>query len=319
MSLNKNENWLKEDVDISEGDYQQEIVIKGANTNNLQNIDLSIPKNQLVVITGVSGSGKSSLIMDTLYAEGQRRYVESLSSYARQFLNRMKKPDVDYITGISPAIAIEQKVSGGNARSTVGTLTEIYDYLRLLYARIGKTYSPVSKKLVTKHSVSDVVDYILSVETGTKLIIAIPIFKEAGDRTIGKELSLLLEKGYSRMTYQDEPFEIDQFIETSPIDLDLLINDKLANDLIVLIDRIIADDSTGNQNRIADSVDIAFKESHGYCIVATTDWKKTIFSNKFEMDGILFLEPDQQLFNFNNSLGACKKCEGYGKIIGIDS
>lgn len=296
----------------------QEIVIKGARTNNLKNVDLTIPKNQLVVVTGVSGSGKSSLIMDTLYAEGQRRYVESLSSYARQFLNRMKKPEVDYISGISPAIAIEQKVSSGNARSTVGTLTEIYDYLRLLYARIGKTYSPVSGDLVTRHHVSDVVDYIKTLPEDSKLMIAMPIFQEQGDRTLDKQLSLLVEKGYSRMWFEGETLEIESFLESPGLDLNMMINDPVLKTVYILIDRVLANREESNIKRIADSVDTAFKESHGYCLLILSGQQPMEFSNKFELDGIKFIEPNQNLFNFNNSLGACKKCEGYGKTIGID-
>jgi excinuclease ABC subunit A len=298
-------------------EMMQHIYIKGARTNNLQNVDLKIPKNQLIVVTGVSGSGKSSLIMDTLYAEGQRRYVESLSSYARQFLNRMKKPDVDYISGISPAIAIEQKVSSGNARSTVGTLTEIYDYLRLLYARIGKTYSPVSGQEVTKHQVSDVVDFVQTLAPGTKLMIAMPVYQEMGDRTLGKQLGLIVEKGYSRLLYKGEMISIEAFLENPPLDLDILINDDRLLSINILIDRVVTSDDESNLNRIADSADTAFKESHGFCFIIMGAEKKE-FSSRFELDGISFIEPNQQLFNFNNSLGACKKCEGYGKTIGID-
>lgn len=304
-------DWLPEE-------FLTEIQIKGARTNNLQNVDLSLPKNQLIVVTGVSGSGKSSLIMDTLYAEGQRRYVESLSSYARQFLNRMKKPDVDYISGISPAIAIEQKVSSGNARSTVGTLTEIYDYLRLLFARIGKTYSPVSGQLVTKHSVSDVVDYIKSLEASSRLMIAMPLHHEKGDRSLEKQLSLMLEKGYSRIIVQGEMTQIEDYLKKPDLDLEIMINDERLKERYVLIDRVVADRDKANLDRIADSVDTAFKESFGYCVLLSPEgWQKD-FSSKFDLDGITFIEPNQQLFNFNNSLGACKKCEGYGKTIGID-
>jgi excinuclease ABC subunit A len=299
-------------------EMMHEIFIKGARTNNLQNVDVSMPKNKLIVVTGVSGSGKSSLIMDTLYAEGQRRYVESLSSYARQFLNRMKKPEVDYINGISPAIAIEQKVSSGNARSTVGTLTEIYDYLRLLYARIGRTFSPVSGNEVTKHSVSDVVDHIKTLKEGTRLFIAMPLFQELGDRTLKKQLGLMVEKGYSRMRLDGETVEIDDFLENPSMDPEILINDKRLKKIYILIDRVVANSDESNLNRIADSADTAFKESHGYCVVAEPGGDPFIFSNRFELDGISFIEPNQQLFNFNNSLGACPKCEGYGKTIGID-
>ena len=318
MSENTIDQNYPEDTLDFDNEYQDAIYIKGARTNNLQNVDLLIPKSKLVVVTGVSGSGKSSLIMDTLYAEGQRRYVESLSSYARQFLNRMKKPDVDFITGISPAIAIEQRVAGGNARSTVGTLTEIYDYLRLLYARIGKTYSPVSGDLVTRHSVSDVVDYIERMEAGTKCMIAMPLYQEAGDRQLKKQLKLMLEKGYTRLYFQHEVIDIDRFMAETKVDLEVRIDDASARDIQVLIDRIVVDHQKDNVQRIADSVDTAFKESRGYCLVIEQDKEAQNFSSKFELDGLTFIEPEQQLFNFNNSLGACKKCEGYGKIIGID-
>ena len=318
MSGKLTDSWVKDHEDETGLEFQNEIFIKGANTNNLQQVDLTLPKNKLIVVTGVSGSGKSSLIMDTLYAEGQRRYVESLSSYARQFLNRMKKPEVDYITGISPAIAIEQKVSSGNARSTIGTLTEIYDYLRLLYARIGKTYSPVSGELVTKDNVSDVVDFILEHESTTRLMIAIDLYQESGDRSLSKELSLLIEKGYSRMLFKGENFTIEDFLKEEKTELNQLLDSKTAKEILVIIDRIVADKGKENVDRIADSVDTAFKESRGHCYVVDLEGRQQYFSNKFELDGMKFIEPTQQLFNFNNSLGACKTCEGYGRIIGID-
>jgi excinuclease ABC subunit A len=299
-------------------EFLHEIVIRGARTNNLKNVDLTIPKNKLIVVTGVSGSGKSSLIMDTLYAEGQRRYVESLSSYARQFLNRMKKPEVDFISGISPAIAIEQKVSSGNARSTVGTLTEIYDYLRLLFARIGKTYSPVSGQQVTRHHVSDVVDFIRSLPEDTRLMIGMPVFQEQGDRTLDKQLGLLLEKGYTRLLSGEQVTDIETFLEGNGPELQWLINDLALKKVYIIIDRVVASREEANLKRIADSADTAFKESHGYCVVIQPGIEPVEFSSKFELDGISFIEPDQNLFNFNNSLGACKKCEGYGKTIGID-
>jgi len=301
-----------------EPDILNEIYIKGARTNNLKNVDLSLPKNKLIVVTGVSGSGKSSLIMDTLYAEGQRRYVESLSSYARQFLNRMKKPDVDYILGICPAIAIEQKVSGGNARSTVGTLTEIYDYLRLLFARVGKTFSPVSGNVVTKHQVSDVVDHIKNLPEDEKILISIPIYYENGGRTIGQQLKLMHDKGYSRMIYLGEVIYIEEFLGTENVLLEEQTNEEKSKEIHILIDRVVAKNDMENLRRIADSVDTALHESYGFCSLTDSHGSRTDFSNRFELDGIRFIEPNQQLFNFNNSLGACKKCEGYGKIIGID-
>lgn len=304
--------------ELYEPDILKEIYIKGARTNNLKNVTLSLPKNELIVVTGVSGSGKSSLIMDTLYAEGQRRYVESLSSYARQFLNRMKKPDVDYILGICPAIAIEQKVSGGNARSTVGTLTEIYDYLRLLYARVGRTYSPVSGNEVTKHQVFDVVDHIKSLPEDEKILISIPIYYENGGRTIGQQLKLMLDKGYSRMIHLGEVIYIEEFLEKENGLLAEFTDGESSKNIHILIDRVIAKNDRENLRRIADSVDTAFHESYGFCSLTDSKGKRYDFSNRFELDGIRFIEPNQQLFNFNNSLGACKKCEGYGKIIGID-
>ena len=293
------------------------IHIKGARSNNLKNVELKIPKNKLVVVTGLSGSGKSSLIMDTLYAEGQRRYVESLSSYARQFLNRMKKPEVDFIKGICPAIAIEQRVTTSNARSTVGSLTEIYDYLRLLYARIGKTYSPISGKQVKKHSVSDVVDFIAKQKSSLRIQLFIPLQRKYHDRTIAVELSLLLQKGYSRIVYKKELHEIEDFLE----DNKKLGKKKIANfkdDLWILIDRFTASDDIENQKRIADSINTAFYESEGDCIVDIVDGATKFFNNRFELDGITFLEPSHQLFNYNNPYGACKQCEGYGRVLGID-
>ena len=283
------------------------IIIKGAREHNLKNVDIVLPKNKLIVFTGVSGSGKSSLCMDTLYAEGQRRYVESLSSYARQFLMRMNKPDVDSIKGICPAIAVEQKVATRTTRSTVGTLTEVYDYLRLLYARIGKTYSPISGNLVKKHEVNDVVDFIFSLKSGTKIQILAPVITHSDAKT---ELNLLLQKGYSRVVWKDTFYKIEELQQ-------LNINDKTTN-LEVLIDRIIAENSDENRSRVADSVQTAFYESLGECIVDVTDEAKHSFNNRFELDGMRFEEPSQHFFNFNNSFGACKTCEGFGTVIGID-
>ncbi len=293
------------------------IHIKGARSNNLKNVELKIPKNKLIVVTGLSGSGKSSLIMDTLYAEGQRRYVESLSSYARQFLNRMKKPEVDFIKGICPAIAIEQKVSTSNARSTVGSLTEVYDYLRLFYARIGKTYSPISSKEVSKDTVSDVVDFILSKKANTRIQVFIPLQRKYPDRTILNELSLLLQKGYSRVLFKDEIVSIEDFLENNK----KLIKKKIENfkkELFILIDRFAVSSDEENRKRIADSIHTAFYESGGDCTIDVIEDGKYAFSNRFELDGLTFLEPSHQLFNYNNPYGACKKCEGYGRVLGID-
>ncbi len=293
------------------------IHIKGARSNNLKNVELKIPKNKLIVVTGLSGSGKSSLIMDTLYAEGQRRYVESLSSYARQFLNRMKKPEVDFIKGICPAIAIEQKVSTSNARSTVGSLTEVYDYLRLFYARIGKTSSPISGKEVSKDTVSDVVDFILSKKANTRIQVFIPLQRKYPDRTILNELSLLLQKGYSRVLFKDEIVSIEDFLENNK----KLIKKKIENfkkELFILIDRFAVSSDEENRKRIADSIHTAFYESGGDCTIDVIEDGKYAFSNRFELDGLTFLEPSHQLFNYNNPYGACKKCEGYGRVLGID-
>ena len=298
-------------------DLRHFIHIKGARSNNLKNIELVIPKNQLVVVTGLSGSGKSSLIMDTLYAEGQRRYVESLSSYARQFLDRMKKPEIDFIKGICPAIAIEQKVSSTNARSTVGSLTEIYDFLRLLFARIGKTYSPVSGEEVKKHDVSDVVDFILKHKKNTKVVIYIPI-QHKYERSIGQELSLLLQKGFTRVKYKNEVINIEDLLEDKKFDKKKLTS-KSSKDIFILIDRFVVNDDEDNQKRIADSILTAFSESEGDCIVEVVDGEITAFNNRFELDGIVFPIPTHQLFNYNNPYGACPKCEGYGRMLGIDA
>lgn len=285
---------------------KENIIIKGAKLHNLKNIDVVIPRNKLVVITGLSGSGKSSLAFDTLYAEGQRRYVESLSSYARQFLGKLNKPKVDYIKGISPAIAIEQKVNSTNPRSTVGTTTEIYDYLKLLYARIGKTISPKSGEEVKKHTVSDVIKHVKSFEQGEKLLLLAPIqIKEAKDPI--KSLQLFAKQGYARIKYQGKVIRID----AAPKDIGHSFN--------LVIDRIITKNDEDFYNRLANAIDSAFFEGKGECIIeelATTN--QTQFNNRFEKDGMSFLEPNVHLFSFNNPYGACPKCEGYGDVIGID-
>ncbi|WP_223548369.1 excinuclease ABC subunit UvrA [Aestuariivivens sp. NBU2969] len=293
--------------DISAVDPKQYIVIKGAKLHNLKNIDVVIPRNRLVVITGLSGSGKSSLAFDTLYAEGQRRYVESLSSYARQFLGRLNKPKVDFIKGIAPAIAIEQKVNSTNPRSTVGTTTEIYDYLKLLFARIGKTYSPISGQEVKKDTVTDVLNYIKNFNEGEKMLLLAPIHLEEG-RVISDKLNTLLQQGYARVKVKDTVVRIDE------------VNVIGENDCILLVvDRIIIRDDEDFYNRLADAIQTAFFEGKGECFVETLkDSKQQHFSNRFELDGINFLEPNIHLFSFNNPYGACPKCEGYGDIIGID-
>jgi excinuclease ABC subunit A len=295
-------------------DFDKKIFIKGARTHNLKNIDVAIPRNKLVVITGVSGSGKSSLTIDTLYAEGQRRYVESLSSYARQFLMRMNKPDVDYIKGICPAIAIEQKTGTRTSRSTVGSLTEIYDYLRVLFARIGKTISPVSGKLVIKHDVTDVVNYVNTIENGTIVYVLIP-FKKIHHRSLKEELGVLLQKGFVRIRVNGEIFKVEDFLENlKPKD-----ETKIADKISVIIDRIAwKKEEKDNQTRLADSVQTAFFESEGDCTIYTEGAGEKYFSNRFEADGITFEEPTPQFFSFNNPFGACKLCEGFGSVIGID-
>ena len=308
-------------ADPGPGQLKNAIFIKGARANNLKNIDLIIPKNRLVVVTGVSGSGKSSITMDTLYAEGQRRYVESLSSYARQFLMRMKKPDVDYIKGICPAIAIEQKVSTSNARSTVGTLTEIYDFLRLLYARIGKTISPVSGELVKRHEVSDVIDYLHQFPAGTRTQLFIPLPKRYSDRTLQQELSLLLQKGYTRWYYDGGLHFIEETLDGKEPGIDLKKTiAKLADlDLRILVDRFsIEPEDEENRKRIADSIQTAFYESYGECLLDVEGHPLKGFNNRFEADGLEFLDPTPQLFNFNNPYGACPTCEGFSKVMGID-
>ncbi|WP_179319736.1 excinuclease ABC subunit UvrA [Winogradskyella helgolandensis] len=294
------------DLDVSP---KENIIIKGAKLHNLKNIDVVIPRNKLVVITGLSGSGKSSLAFDTLYAEGQRRYVESLSSYARQFLGRLNKPKVDYIKGIAPAIAIEQKVNSTNPRSTVGTTTEIYDYLKLLFARIGKTYSPISGEEVKKHTVSDVINYISKFKEGTKLLLLAPIILEDG-RTIENKLQTLQQQGYARIKVKDDVVRIDDALKQ---------NIKSDKNLFLVVDRIVFKNEEDFLNRLADAVGTAFYEGVGTCIIESlSDKKQTVFNNKFELDGMSFLEPNAHLFSFNNPYGACPKCEGYGDVIGID-
>jgi len=292
-------------LNLSPKDY---ILIKGAKLHNLKNIDVAIPRNKLVTITGLSGSGKSSLAFDTLYAEGQRRYVESLSSYARQFLGRLNKPQVDYIKGIAPAIAIEQKVNSTNPRSTVGTSTEIYDYLKLIYARIGVTISPFSGNVVKKDSISDVVDYIKTLKKNQKLLLLSPVILKK-DENIVIKLKSLLNQGYSRVKINGKVDRIENFI-----------NSKIqSKNLDIVVDRIITKDEDNFFNRLADAIEVAFYEGKGYCSIENTkNQNSKNFSNNFELDGKKFLEPNTHLFSFNNPYGACPKCEGYGDIIGID-
>ncbi|MFZ4785089.1 MAG: excinuclease ABC subunit UvrA [Flavobacteriales bacterium] len=292
---------------VIEDDPKQNIIIKGARVHNLKNVTVSIPRNQLTVITGLSGSGKSSLAFDTLFAEGQRRYVESLSSYARQFLGRLDKPDVDTIQGISPAVAIEQKVTSRTSRSTVGTTTEIYDYLKLLFARIGKTISPISGKEVKRDRVEDVVAFILGHGAEDRFMILAPLEK-IKPAALPKKLETLAQQGFSRIKVGDKIYKIDEEIKA-----------KASDDLYNIIDRVTADPDEENQTRIADSVHSAFFEGHGECVVESAENQKLhSFSNKFEADGIKFEEPSLNLFSFNNPVGACKTCEGFGSVIGID-
>ncbi|MEL6483424.1 MAG: excinuclease ABC subunit UvrA, partial [Bacteroidota bacterium] len=292
---------------VTEIDSKKNIIIKGAKLHNLKNIDVVIPRNKLVVITGLSGSGKSSLAFDTLYAEGQRRYVESLSSYARQFLGKLDKPKVDYIKGIAPAIAIEQKVNSTNPRSTVGTTTEIYDYLKLLYARIGKTISPISGKPVKKHTVTDVTTHIKTLNEGAKLLLLAPV-TIAEDRDPIKSLQLFSKQGYARIKYKGKVYRIDQVPEDIGRTFDLVV------------DRIVVKHDEDFFNRLGNAIDNAFFEGKGRCAIENLEDGTTMeFSNLFELDGMKFLEPNVHLFSFNNPYGACPKCEGHGDVIGIDA
>lgn len=298
--------------DLDNLDPKEYIIIKRARVNNLKNLSVAIPRNKLVVITGLSGSGKSSLAFDTLFAEGQRMYVESLSSYARQFLGRMEKPEVDYIRGVSPAIAIEQKVNTRNPRSTVGTTTEVYDYLKLLFARIGKTYSPISGKEVKRDSVTDVVNEINKLPEGTRIMVACPLTLKKG-RKIQDELNLLLSKGFARVLIDGEPKFIEELLaeKKKPATKDLRIE--------ILIDRAAVnpiDEDT--VFRLSDSVQTAFYEGHDECIIYAEGRKPLHFSDRFELDGMKFTEPSVNFFSFNNPYGACRTCEGFGKVLGID-
>ncbi|MGN1261327.1 MAG: excinuclease ABC subunit A, partial [Alloprevotella sp.] len=282
------------------------IEIKGARVNNLKNVSLSLPRNKFIVITGLSGSGKSSLAFDTLYAEGQRRYVESLSAYARQFLGRMHKPECDYIKGLPPAIAIEQKVTARNPRSTVGTSTEIYDYLRLLFARVGRTYSPVSGCEVRRDTPDDVVNCLLQYSQGTRFTILAPIVKAAG-RTLHEQLEIFLKEGLSRVDIDGEIVRIED------------VPQQVDGDIYLLIDRMSVDSSRDALTRLTDSVETAFFEGGGECLVRVYP-SRTLhrFSVSFEADGMKFTEPDDNMFSFNSPVGACPTCEGFGRVMGID-
>jgi len=318
----------------AEKDPQHNIIIKGARVHNLKNMDVAIPKNKLVVVTGMSGSGKSSLAFDTLYAEGQRRYVESLSAYARQFLGRMNKPDVDYIKGIAPAIAIEQKVITSNPRSTVGTSTEIYDYLKLLFSRIGKTISPISGNIVKRDTVTDVINFIMSLPNDTQVTLLCPLHPH-NNRSLKEELAVLMQKGFVRVEYEGKLSRIEALLEDSSIDnsSSIIVHSKKAtghepstmnNELVrIVVDRITKNDEDETVSRLGDSIQTAFFEGKGDCYVryqapdADSETER-FFCDRFELDGIKFEEPTPNFFSFNNPYGACKRCEGYGKIIGID-
>lgn len=302
-----NENQI---TDLNQLDPKDFIIIKGARVNNLKNISAAIPRNKLTVITGLSGSGKSSLAFDTLFAEGQRMYLESLSAYSRQFLGKLAKPDVDAILGLSPAIAIEQKSSSNNPNSTVGTITEIYDYLKLLYARIGTTYSPVSGKKVTKDTVSDIVDYIVKQPSGSKVMIFYPMHVH-DSKTNSDDLKTELSKGYTRMMQDGKMHMIEEV-------LDPVSKIKLTHaPITILVDRLVLEElaeSDDIKNRITDSVETAFFEGKGICSVEIVDKGSQTFSNKFEQDGIPFEVPSVNFFSFNNSYGVCKLCQGKGKV-----
>jgi excinuclease ABC subunit A len=336
-------------------DPQKHIIIKGARVHNLKNMDVAIPKNKLVVVTGMSGSGKSSLAFDTLYAEGQRRYVESLSSYARQFLGRMNKPDVDYIKGIAPAIAIEQKVITSNPRSTVGTSTEIYDYLKLLFSRIGKTISPISGAIVKKDSVTDVINFIMTLPAETQVTILCPLYPH-NNRSLKEELAVLMQKGFVRVEFRGKLSKIEDLLEDMSIvdDGSWLVGElkaeggkpkakskkgkaevaepeaeisgpasKIITNVRIVIDRISKNEEDETVSRLGDSIQTAFFEGKGDCYVRyrepdAEDETERFFCDRFELDGIRFEEPTPNFFSFNNPYGACKRCEGYGKVIGID-
>jgi len=300
---------VTEKLQIENLDPREYIIIKNARVNNLKSLSVAIPRNKLVVVTGLSGSGKSSLAFDTLFAEGQRMYVESLNSYARQFLGRMEKPDVEYIKGVSPAIAIQQKATSKNPRSTVGTTTEIYDYLKLLYSRIGRTISPISGEEVKRNTVTDVVDFINSFEEGDKVMISCPL-KVAPERPIEKELEILLQKGFTRILINGEALFVEDMISETSFP---------AGDMEILIDRaVVRKEDEDNQYRIADSVQTAFFEGHGECFIFVPGKERKAFTDRFELDGMVFELPSVNFFSFNNPYGACRTCEGFGSVLGLD-
>ncbi len=292
--------------DILANDPKKYIIIKGASLHNLKGVDVLLPRNKLIVITGLSGSGKSSLAFDTLYAEGQRRYVESLSSYARQFMGRLSKPKVEQIKGIAPAIAVEQKVSNANPRSTVGTRTEIYDYLKLLFARVGQTYSPISGEKVQKNTVSDVIDHIKEEKEGEKLLLLAPVLTHT-KRTPAEVIKILKQQGFARIYSNHEVLRLEN------------INEPPSGDFELVVDRLVVRHDDDFYHRLSDTIDLAFYEGNGSCkLLRLSDGEEQTFSTRFERDGMTFLNPSLHLFSFNNPHGACKKCEGFGDIIGID-
>ena len=297
---------------------QEGILIQGARTHNLKNVTVTIPRNQLVVVTGVSGSGKSSLTIDTLFAEGQRRYAESLSSYARQFMQRMNKPDVDFIKGLCPAIAIEQKVITRTPRSTVGSMTELYDYLRLLFARVGVTLSPISGKEVKKDDVTDVIKSIQALKEGDKVLLLVP-FKQHANRAVKEELNILIQKGFSRIYFNKEILRIETLLESDEV-LNKIISSLKKKVAYLLIDRLVVKGFDEEDiHRISDSAGTAFYEGEGELIVEINGDQQLVFSNKFELDGITFEEPVPNLFSFNNPFGACPTCEGFSQVLGVDA
>src|SRR5690349_19188826 len=307
-------------------EHTTDIFIKGARVHNLKNVTVSFPRNKLIVVTGVSGSGKSSLTIDTLYAEGQRRYAESLSAYARQFMMRMNKPDVDYIKGLCPAIAIEQRVIARTPRSTVGSMTEIYDYLRLLYARIGKTISPVSGREVKKDDVTDVVKAITDLKHGDKIFI-LTSFRQHKNRDIKEELNILVQKGFSRVYIREsskvnpeagETLRIEDLLQVPDSELRQKFTSRFT--IYILIDRIaVKDFDEDDKHRLADSIGTAFYEGEGDVYIEVNGEKLLHFNNRFELDGMQFEEPVPNLFNFNNPFGACPTCEGFSQVLGIDA
>ena len=289
---------------------EQEIHIKGARVHNLKNVELKIPRDEMVVITGLSGSGKSSLAFDTLYAEGQRRYVESLSAYARQFLGRIDKPDVDFIHGIPPAVALEQRVNTRNPRSTVGTSTEIYDYIKLLFARIGKTYSPVSGRVVKKHSVADVVDYILEQAEDKRLVILSTVCLNR-EKDLNYQLDIFIQQGMTRAMVDNQIIELDDLKDSETGSDHYLLR--------LVVDRIVVRKDEESVSRFGDSVQTAIQMGHGHCMIWDQEsGESEEFSTRYEADGMEFEEPSEHLFSFNNPVGACPVCEGYGKVMGID-